>query len=74
MKNQELNDLLNGVFELSNEKLAKAYDILYGFENYNTKCKADEMRSILKGELKPCIDFVNWVKCIDYLKIETNRS
>jgi len=65
----ELNELIPDIKNLEDDELSKAHTLLFGdwHKDYDDKSKALEMKSIFNGGTMFCLDFIRWVRCINYL-------
>jgi hypothetical protein len=71
LTSNDAKPMLYAFSKLSESKLKIAFHLLFGEEwrKYQPdKDKAEEMKAIFKGGVKPCVSFENWVKCIDFLR------
>lgn len=68
-KRLEIHALLATALTLNSDKLAEAYDLLYGkSDKYSNLWKAKEMIAIFENQMQVCKPFENYIKCIEFLQ------
>jgi hypothetical protein len=65
-----MEDMVQASEHLPEEILEKAFHLLFGPEwkiSWSRIDKANEMRSVIRGNSQPCAPFCRWISVVDYL-------